>query len=80
MQKDIKQLESATKSDFELVRKDTEHLVTKDELNDFKVEFKDELNSFKVEIYKLMNTQLKWIIGTGITVGSLLFAALKFFG
>lgn len=59
----------ATKSDIELVRKDIEHLVTKEEVKDL-----------MIEIQKLMNTQLKWIIGMFVAGFGLLFAALKFFG
>ena len=70
----------ATKSDIELLQKDLERLASKDKVNELKTEIKGEINDLKVEMHKLMNIQLKWIIGTGITVGSLLFAALKFFG
>ena len=81
----------ATKSDIELLQKDLERLASKDkvnelkteiksEVNELKTEIKGEFNDLKVEMHQLMNIQLKWIIGTGITVGSLLFAALKFFG
>lgn len=56
-------------SDIELLRKDIEHLATKEEVKDL-----------MIEIQKLMNTQLKWIIGMFVAGFGLLFAALKFFG
>ena len=66
---DIERLEASTKSDIELVRKDIERLATREEVKDL-----------MIEIQKLMNTQLKWIIGMFVAGFGLLFAALKFFG
>ena len=68
-----------SKKDLDLaiegLRKDIEHLATREELKNHMLDVKDQM----IDIQKQMNTQLKWIVVSIFGAAGLLFAALKFF-